>query len=109
MKDNVFELYKTLYVPQETQNTNIEYNSSDEDLVSHISKWHHIESRHEEEYPNLSNMARDYLGIPAISAPSERIFSSAANVITYNRASLAPKTVRAVMCLKHWFRLGVLD
>ncbi|GES74848.1 zinc finger BED domain-containing protein RICESLEEPER 2-like [Rhizophagus clarus] len=84
----VSELYKTLYVPQETQNTNIEYNSSDEDLVSHISKWHRIESvsefdrylkaaraqalcnilnwwkRHEEEYPNLSNMARDYLGIP---------------------------------------------
>ena len=34
----------TLYAPQETQNTNIEYNSSDKDLVSHISKWRHIES-----------------------------------------------------------------
>ncbi|GES80459.1 zinc finger BED domain-containing protein RICESLEEPER 2-like [Rhizophagus clarus] len=129
----VSELYKTLYASQETQNTNIEYNSSDEDLVSHIFKWRCIESvsefdhylkadraqalcdilnwwkQHEEEYSNLSNMARDYLGIPATSAPSKRIFSSAADVITYDRASLAPETVHAVMCLKHWFRSGVLD
>ncbi|GES92090.1 zinc finger BED domain-containing protein RICESLEEPER 2-like [Rhizophagus clarus] len=98
----VSELYKIIYASQKTQNTNIEYNSSDEDFVSHISKRHCIESRHEEEYPNLSNMARDYLGIPvATSAPSERIFLSAANVIIYDRASLAPKTVCAVMCLKH--------
>jgi hypothetical protein len=77
-------------------------------------------------------MAKDYLGVPglllicfiyysiiffnvkifylvATSAPAERIFSSAADVITYDRASLAPETVRAVMCLKHWFRSGVLD
>ncbi|GES98509.1 zinc finger BED domain-containing protein RICESLEEPER 2-like [Rhizophagus clarus] len=39
----ISELYKTLYAPQETQNTNIEYNSSDEDLVSHIFKWRCIE------------------------------------------------------------------
>ncbi|CAB4495891.1 unnamed protein product [Rhizophagus irregularis] len=32
-KKTVSELYITLYAPQETQNTNIEYNSSDEDLV----------------------------------------------------------------------------
>ncbi|CAB4413277.1 unnamed protein product [Rhizophagus irregularis] len=113
-KKTVSELYMTLYAPQETQNTNIEYNSSDEDLVSHISKRRRIESvsefdrylnadqtqalcdtlnwwkRHEEEYPNLSNMAKDYLGVPATSAPAERIFSSAADVITYDRASLAP-------------------
>ncbi|CAB4492734.1 unnamed protein product [Rhizophagus irregularis] len=43
-KKTVSELYITLYAPQETQNTNIEYNSSDEDLVSHISKWHRIET-----------------------------------------------------------------
>ncbi|GBC04867.1 hypothetical protein RclHR1_05900014 [Rhizophagus clarus] len=40
----VSELYKILYAPQETQNTNIEYNSSDKDLVSHIFKQHRIES-----------------------------------------------------------------
>ncbi|EXX58507.1 hypothetical protein RirG_197330 [Rhizophagus irregularis DAOM 197198w] len=105
-KKTVSELYMTLYAPQETQNTNIEYNSSNEDLVSHISKRRRIETvsefdrylnadraqalcdtlnwwkRHEKEYPNLSNMAKDYLGVPATSAPAERIFSSAADVIT---------------------------
>jgi hypothetical protein len=45
----------------------------------------------------------------ATSAPAERIFSSAADVITYDRASLAPETVRAVMCLKHWYKSGFLD
>ncbi|CAB5193101.1 unnamed protein product [Rhizophagus irregularis] len=123
-KKTVSELYMTLYAPQETQNTNIEYNSSDEDLVSHISKRRRIESvsefdryfnanraqalcdtlnwwkRHEEEYSNLSNMAKDYLGVPATSAPAERIFSSAADVIIYNKASLAPET------LFGWRRIG---
>ncbi|CAB5381884.1 unnamed protein product [Rhizophagus irregularis] len=123
-KKTVSELYMMLYTPQETQNTNIEYNSSDEDLVSHISKWRRIETVSEfdryfnadraqalcdtlnwwkEEYPNLSNMVKDYLGVPATSALAEHIFSSAADVITYDRASLAPETVRAVECLKHWF------
>ncbi|CAB5194151.1 unnamed protein product [Rhizophagus irregularis] len=43
-KKTVSELYMTLYAPQETQNTNIEYNSSDEDLVSHIFKRRRIET-----------------------------------------------------------------
>ena len=33
-----------LYVSQKIQNTNIECNSSDEDLISHISKRHCVES-----------------------------------------------------------------
>jgi len=65
--------------------------------------------RHADEFPNLSKMARDYLAIPATSAPAERIFSSAADVITPDRASLAPETVRAIMCLKHWFRSNIFD
>ncbi|CAB4396011.1 unnamed protein product [Rhizophagus irregularis] len=65
--------------------------------------------RHEEEYPHLAIMAKDFLGVPATSAPSERIFSSAADVITYDRASLAPEMVHSVMCLKHWYLSGLLD
>ncbi|CAB5388098.1 unnamed protein product [Rhizophagus irregularis] len=131
-KNDVSEIYNTLYAPKEIQNTRIECNSSDENLVSHISKQQRIESigeldrylkadraqpltnvlkwwkLHEEEYPHLANMAKDYLGVPATSASSERIFSSAANVITYDRASLAPETVRSVMYLKHWYRSGLL-
>ncbi|CAB5357773.1 unnamed protein product [Rhizophagus irregularis] len=43
-KNDVSEIYNTLYVPKEIQNTRIECNSSDEDLVSHISKRQRIES-----------------------------------------------------------------
>ncbi|CAB4404668.1 unnamed protein product [Rhizophagus irregularis] len=117
--NDVSEIYNTLYAPKEIQNTKIECNSSDEDLVSHISKQQRIESigeldrylkadraqpltnvlkwwkLHEEEYPHLANMAKDYLGVPGF-------------YITYDRASLAPKTVRSVMCLKHWYRSGLL-
>ncbi|CAB4384487.1 unnamed protein product [Rhizophagus irregularis] len=131
-KNDVSEIYNTLYVPKEIQNTRIECNSSDEDLVSHISKRQRIESigeldhylkadraqpltnvlkwwkLHKEEYPHLANMVKNYLGVPATSAPSERIFSSATDVITYDRASLAPETVCSVMCLKHWYRSGLL-
>ncbi|GET02882.1 zinc finger BED domain-containing protein RICESLEEPER 2-like [Rhizophagus clarus] len=109
----VSKLYKTLYAPQETQNTNIEYNSSDEDLVSHISKWRRIESVSEFDRYLKADRAQALCDIlnwwKQQVPPSERIFSSAADVITYDRASLAPEIVRAVMCLKHWFRSGVLD
>ncbi|POG80035.1 hypothetical protein GLOIN_2v1764810, partial [Rhizophagus irregularis DAOM 181602=DAOM 197198] len=80
-KKTVSELYMTLYAPQEIQNTNIEYNSSDEDLVSHISKWRCIES--------ISEFDR-YLN-------ADQAQALAADIITYDRASLAPETVRAVM------------
>src|SRR6266487_1497974 len=71
-------------------------------------------------------MARNYMGIPglflflfilllsfdyiflinyfnfsffkATSAPSERIFSNASDILTSDRARLAPETVQALMC-----------
>jgi hypothetical protein len=52
-------------------------------------------------------MARDYLAIPATSAPAERIFSSASDVITQDRARLAANTIRALMCLKYWYNLDI--
>jgi len=42
-------------------------------------------------YPNIAMLARLYLAIPATSAASERVFSSAGNIITKKRSSLAPE------------------
>jgi len=39
-------------------------------------------------------MARRYLGIPATSAPVERVFSIRGNIVTENRNQLDPKTVK---------------
>lgn len=58
--------------------------------------------QHQEEFPNLSRMARDYLSIAASSASSERHFSKARYLITDSRSCLATESVRACQCLKSW-------
>jgi hypothetical protein len=69
--------------------------SEDEDVL----QWW---KRHADEYPRLARIARDYLAIPATSVPSERAFSSGANLISDKRCSLDEKTIQACLCLKSW-------
>jgi hypothetical protein len=57
---------------------------------------------HTRKYPWLARIARDYLGIPATSAPAERVFSDGADLITKKRGSLCADTIQACMCLKSW-------
>jgi hypothetical protein len=57
---------------------------------------------HLNEFPILSNMARDYLTIQATSVASEQAFSIAGNAITKTRNRLLPETVRASLCVKSW-------
>lgn len=54
------------------------------------------------EYPCLARIARDYLAIPATSAPAERAFSCGADLVTDKRGSLSEETIRACMCLDSW-------
>ena len=44
-------------------------------------------------YPRLSALARKYLCCPATSLPSERLFSSAGNLINKKRSCLKPENV----------------
>ena len=55
------------------------------------------------------NLIIKFLYILATSVPFERIFSSAADVVTSDRARLAPETIRAIMCLKHWYSSNIID
>ena len=58
-------------------------------------------------FPILSKIARDYLAMQASSVPSERGFSSSGLTVTDMRSRLHPMTVRSLMCLKSWFKLGL--
>ena len=59
----------------------------------------------EHDRPVLAAMARDFLAIPASSASSERAFSFARRTVTEWRSSLAPETIRALLCLKSWNKI----
>ncbi|CAH1109423.1 unnamed protein product [Psylliodes chrysocephalus] len=50
-------------------------------------------------YPNLSKLAKKYLGVTATSVPSERVFSKAGQVVSVRRSRLKPKNVEKVVYL----------
>ena len=64
---------------------------------------------HENDYPVLSSIAKDYLIIQATSVAAEQAFSIAGNAITQTRNKLDPETARAILCLKSWIenKLGI--
>ena len=47
-------------------------------------------------------MARQYLAIPATSAPVERVFSIGGNIVTESRNRLDLKTIKKTVLLKSW-------
>jgi len=57
---------------------------------------------HEEEYPQLSRIALDYLSIPTMSAECKRLFSIAKLLFSIRRTSLSEETVCMLLCLKNW-------
>jgi hypothetical protein len=57
-------------------------------------------SIHVSEYPHVWDMAKRYLCIPATSAPAERVFSSAANLVNKKRILLNPDTVDLLIYLR---------
>jgi hAT family C-terminal dimerisation region len=57
---------------------------------------------HAKKWPDLTRFAFDALSIPAMSAECERCFSSGKNMISDSRYSLAPDTIEACECNRHW-------
>ncbi|GBC28488.2 ribonuclease H-like protein [Rhizophagus irregularis DAOM 181602=DAOM 197198] len=88
-------------------NDNCENNNNENDFLYELFGANNNNSsdefeHNEEQYPRLSIMARDYLGIPGTSVPVERIFSRSTDLITKKRSSLNNESIQACMCIKNW-------
>jgi len=56
-------------------------------------------SEHSKVYPDIWKLVERILHIPATSAPAERVFSVASNVISKKRANLAPDNANVLVFL----------
>ncbi|KAF5371935.1 hypothetical protein D9757_011488 [Collybiopsis confluens] len=74
----------------------------DESQLNVIRWWGH----HQDLYPTLSRIARDYLAIQGSATPSERAFSGGALTGTKLRNSLRPEMFQALQILKGAYRNG---
>jgi hypothetical protein len=53
------------------------------------------------QYSALVGVVRKYLGIPATEVASERVFSTAGNIITSRRTRLLPENAEKLVFLHH--------
>ena len=53
----------------------------------------------------MSKLALNILSIPTISAKPEQIFSATKLILTDRRNKLSIKMIKALACLKSWYKL----
>ena len=51
-------------------------------------------------FPNLAKLAKCYLAVPAISMPTERVFSTAGDIVTATRSTLTSESVDKLVFLE---------
>ncbi|KAK0145655.1 Zinc finger BED domain-containing protein 1 [Merluccius polli] len=56
-------------------------------------------------YPHVAMMARCYLAVPGTSVPSERVFSTAGDIVTAKRSTLSPGNADILIFLKKNLKL----
>lgn len=61
---------------------------------------HDFYNENKSAYPVLFRMAKDFLAIPAMSAPLERLFSQVGDIVTKKRNRLLPGTIQKLAILK---------
>ncbi|CAB4409531.1 unnamed protein product [Rhizophagus irregularis] len=101
-EDSLFPVPKRFRNNNGHDELNSYFNSTPEPGTINVLEWW---KSYESNYPTLAKMARNYLAIPATSAPVERLFSESGNLITPERNRLRSDIIRAIMCLKSWLTI----
>ncbi|XP_055733418.1 uncharacterized protein LOC129820375 [Salvelinus fontinalis] len=66
-----------------------------------LARWKSNECK----YPHIAMMVRCYLAVPGTSAPSERVFSTAGDIVTAKRSTLSPDYVDILIFVKNNLKL----
>ncbi|CAG8695432.1 1162_t:CDS:2, partial [Rhizophagus irregularis] len=101
-EDSLFPVPKQFRNNNGHDELNSYFNSTPEPGTINVLEWW---KGHKSNYPTLAKMARNYLSIPATSAPVERLFSESGNLITPERNRLRSDIIHAIMCLKSWLTI----
>ena len=64
---------------------------------------------HAVNFPIITQMAQDYLAIPATSVTVERVFSKSHHICSNLHSSLKEKTITMALLTKVWIRNGLFD
>lgn len=106
--DDDNDLYKSCLKKRKTSETHLDaqYTELDEyyrmppleTKACPIAWW----GKHREQFPILTRVAINYLGVPATSVPSVRVFSGAAHTCTSIRNRLGTDSISALQLLKAW-------
>ncbi|CAG8804523.1 43869_t:CDS:2, partial [Gigaspora margarita] len=97
---------ETTNSPNEEQNKDqlnlflIMFGSDNVSIKNEVERYLKIDQDNQEEFPILASLAREYLAIPATSTPSERLFSSAGNLMTVKRTFLKPNLFERILFLQ---------
>lgn len=98
-----FVEFKNVYAPKSNVSWESElkkyFASPRASFESNILEWW---SNHEKDYPIISKMARDILGITASTIYIERFFSAGPLIMTNRRNKLKNETLNALMCIYSW-------
>ncbi|CAG7826066.1 unnamed protein product [Allacma fusca] len=63
---------------------------------------------HEQSFPVLASMARDFLAASGTGVPIERVFSFGPDLLSPKRLSMQVETVRKSFCLKAWRKTALV-
>ena len=94
------ELYRRALAVPETE-TELQRYLSQEQLPHDTDLYQYWKAK-QYDYPVIARIAKDYLPIPATSAPSECVFSQGGDIVTKKRNRLTGDSIRMIVCLKAW-------